>query len=105
MTGEPRSSGPLGWMRSRLAGASVTSRDVITIAVLIFFFTVALGWSPGSGHMEPHRELPDLALVGLDGRDTNLDELRGDRASLVVFWGTWCESKKPDPYPRPNAGA
>lgn len=34
--------------------------------------------------------LPPLACVGLDGKPLKLDDLYGEKATLVICWATWC---------------
>ena len=45
---------------------------------------------PGSGASLVGREAPWFRLARTDGAETTLEDVMGEKATLIDFWATWC---------------
>ena len=64
-------------------------KNILTGGILLLFIGAGLILSPKS--LFPANGLPDLAVKTIDGREINLQSLKGSPL-LVTFWATTCHS-------------
>ncbi len=61
------------------------------VDALIVLIALTVVFTMRTRHLlEEGRESPELSLRAMDGTRTSLAELRGESATLVHFWATWC---------------